>query len=151
MSNKYCLSWKEFQPNMNIVFQDLREKQALFDVTLACDDDQQISAHKLVLSACSPFFQNIFTRNPHAHPLLYMKGVNMTNLSNIIDFIYRGEVEINQEQLNEFLSVAKELKLKGLTIATEENKELNVIDPDNTFPKNIMNETEMNEGHSKTV
>jgi len=113
-SEKFCLRWNDFEANISGAFNELREEKDFFDVTLACDD-QQIQAHKLILSACSPFFRNVLRRNPHQHPLLYLKGVKYRELLSIINFMYLGEVNVAQEELNLFLTVAEDLKVKGLT------------------------------------
>jgi hypothetical protein len=73
-SEKFCLRWNDFESNISVAFRELREDKDVFDVTLACDDDQ-IQAHKVILSACSPFFRSILKGNRHEHPLLYLKGV----------------------------------------------------------------------------
>ena len=73
-SEKFCLKWNDFEANVSCAFRELREDKDFFDVTLACDDEQ-IQAHKVIVSACSPFFRNVLRRNPHQHPLLYLKGV----------------------------------------------------------------------------
>ena len=74
-AEKFCLKWNDFESNISSAFRDLRKERDFFDVTLACDDNAQIEAHKTILSACSPFFRNVLKRNPHQHPLLYLKGV----------------------------------------------------------------------------
>merc|ERR1712106_123094 len=76
---------------------------------------RQIQAHKLILSACSPFFRTVLKQNPHQHPLLYLKGVEFTDLQSVLNFMYHGEVNVAQEELNSFLSVAEDLQVKGLT------------------------------------
>jgi len=113
-SEKFCLKWNDFEANISGAFKELRDDKDFFDVTLACDDDQ-INAHKVILSACSPFFRNILRRNPHQHPLLYMKGVSFANLQSVLNFMYHGEVNVAQDDLNNFLSVAEDLRVKGLT------------------------------------
>ena len=113
-SEKFCLKWNDFEANISGGLRELRDDKDFFDVTLACDDDQ-ISAHKVILSACSPFFRNVLRRNPHQHPLLYMKGVRYTDLQSVLNFMYHGEVNIAQEDLNAFLAVAEDLRVKGLT------------------------------------
>ena len=75
---------------------------------------------KVIISACSPFFRNILRRNPHQHPLLYLKGVKYTDLQSVINFMYHGEVNNAQEELNSFLAVAEDLKVKGLTQSQSE-------------------------------
>ena len=114
MSEKFCLRWNDFEANVSTAFQELRDDKDFFDVTLACEDEQ-IQAHKVILSACSPFFRTVLKRNPHQHPLLYLKGVQYQELLSILNFMYHGEVNIAQEELNSFLAVAEELKVKGLT------------------------------------
>jgi len=113
-TEKFCLRWNDFESNISVAFRELREDKDFFDVTLACDDDQ-IQAHKVILSACSPFFRTVLRRNPHAHPLLYLKGVKFSDLQSVLNFMYHGEVNVAQEELNSFLAVAEELRVKGLT------------------------------------
>eukprot|EP00092_Neocalanus_flemingeri_P019412 GFUD01021026.1.p1 GENE.GFUD01021026.1~~GFUD01021026.1.p1 ORF type:complete len:317 (-),score=82.72 GFUD01021026.1:121-1071(-) len=113
-SEKFCLQWNDFETNISSAFRELRDDKDFFDVTLACEDEQ-IQAHKVILSACSPFFRNILRRNPHQHPLLYLKGVKYTDLQSVLNFMYHGEVNIAQEELNSFLAVAEDLRVKGLT------------------------------------
>jgi len=113
-SEKFCLRWNDFESNISTAFRELRDDKDFFDVTLACDDEQ-IQAHKVILSACSPFFRTVLRRNPHAHPLLYLKGVKFSDLQSVLNFMYHGEVNVAQEELNSFLAVAEELRVKGLT------------------------------------
>ena len=74
-----------------------------------------MSAHKLVLSACSTFFRSILRKNVHSNPLLYLSGVSSTNIGFILDYVYHGEVQIHQEQLDSFLDAAQMLRISGLT------------------------------------
>jgi len=113
-SEKFCLRWNDFEANISSAFRELRDDKDFFDVTIACDDDQ-IQAHKVILSACSPFFRNILRRNPHQNPLLYLKGVKFTDLQSVLNFMYHGEVNVAQDELNSFLAVAEDLRVKGLT------------------------------------
>lgn len=113
-SEKFCLRWNDFETNISGAFRELREDKDFFDVTLACDDEQ-IEAHKVILSACSPFFRTVLKRNRHEHPLLYLKGVKYVDLVAVLNFMYHGEVNVAQEELNSFLAVAEDLRVKGLT------------------------------------
>jgi len=121
-SEKFCLRWNDFESNISGAFRELREDKDFFDVTLACDDDQ-LQAHKVILSACSPFFRTILRRNRHEHPLLYLKGVKYVDLVSVLNFMYHGEVNVAQEELNSFLAVAEDLKVKGLTQNNSESKQ----------------------------
>jgi len=113
-TEKFCLRWNDFESNISSAFRELRDDKDFFDVTLACDDEQ-IQAHKVILSACSPFFRNVLRRNPHQNPLLYLKGVKYSDLQSVLNFMYHGEVNVAQEELNSFLAVAEDLRVKGLT------------------------------------
>ena len=113
-SDKFCLRWNDFESNISVAFRELREDKDFFDVTLACEEEQ-VQAHKVILAACSPFFRGILKKNQHAHPLLYMRNVKHTDLLAVLNFMYHGEVNVAQEDLNSFLAVAEELKVKGLT------------------------------------
>jgi len=113
-TEKFCLRWNDFESNISVAFRDIREEKDFFDCTLSCGS-RQIQAHKLILSACSPFFRSVLKQNPHQHPLLYLKGIEFTDLQAVLKFMYHGEVNVAQEELNTFLAVAEELKIKGLT------------------------------------
>jgi len=113
-TEKFCLRWNDFESNISSAFRETRDDKDFFDITLACEDEQ-IQAHKIILSACSPFFRNILRRNIHQHPLLYLKGVKYTDLQSVLNFMYHGEVNVAQEELNSFLAVAEDLRVKGLT------------------------------------
>ena len=115
-SEKFCLKWKDFKDNTNTAFVSLRKDTDFTDVTLTCEDGHQIDAHKVILASSSPFFLNMLTRNRHAHPLIYMRGVKSEDLEAIFDFLYYGEANIYQDNLNTFLNIAEGLQLKGLNI-----------------------------------
>ena len=118
-SEKFCLRWNDFQENFSTAFASLRKDTDFTDVTLACEDGYQVDAHKFMLVASSPFFHNLLKRNKHAHPLIYMRGMKSENLLSIVDFLYYGEANIYQENLDTFLNIAEELQLKGLNGADE--------------------------------
>ena len=123
MAEKLCLQWNDFKENVNSAFGRLRNDKEFTDVTLACEDGKQMEAHKVILAASSPFFENILQRNKHPHPLIYLRGFQSQDLLNILDFLYFGEAKIYQESLDSFLEIAEELKLKGLTGLTTSDLE----------------------------
>ena len=114
MPEKLCLQWNDFNDNVKTAFGNLREDINFSDVTLACEDGHQVQVHKVILAASSPFFQNILKRNQHPHPLIYMRGLKSEDLVAIVDFLYCGEANVFQENLDSFLLIAEELQLKGL-------------------------------------
>ena len=120
MAEKFCLKWNDFQTNVSNSFRKLRTSDNFYDVTLVSDDQQQVSAHKVVLSSSSEYFKNILTSNKHSHPMLCLSGVNQEDLKNILDYVYNGEIQIYQDQLDQFLSIAQRFQLEGLMQGKEE-------------------------------
>ena len=120
---KFCLKWNDFETNISSLFGSMREDQDFSDVTLAVDGGINIEAHKVILAASSSLFSTLLKQNKHTHPLLYMRGIQTKQLNAVVDFIYHGEVNILQEDLDDFLNLAKELQLKGLNNPKEANEE----------------------------
>ena len=114
-AKKFSLQWNEYKTSINKTFGGLRKTGDYSDVTLACEDGQQIEAHRVVLSSSCLLFSELLKKNPHSHPLVYMRGVKHQDLSAIIDFIYLGETEVMKENLETFLEIAGELGVQGMT------------------------------------
>ncbi|KAM0727094.1 Protein bric-a-brac 2 [Formica fusca] len=110
----YCLRWNNYQSNMTSVFHQLLQTEAFVDVTLACNE-ASLKAHKVVLSACSSYFQKLLLSNPCKHPTIIMpQDVCFNDLKFIIEFVYRGEIDVSQAELQSLLKTADQLKIKGL-------------------------------------
>ncbi|KAJ8686856.1 hypothetical protein QAD02_022650, partial [Eretmocerus hayati] len=110
----YCLRWNNYQSNMTSVFHQLLQTEAFVDVTLACNE-ASLKAHKVVLSACSSYFQKLLLSNPCKHPTIIMpQDVCFSDLKFIIEFVYRGEIDVSQAELQSLLKTADQLKIKGL-------------------------------------
>ena len=80
-------------------------------MTLACEDGQQMEAHKVILATSSPFFEKILQKSKHPHPLIYLKGFQSKDFASILDFLYSGEAYVHQEDLDSFLAIADEIQL----------------------------------------
>ena len=114
MPDKLSLQWTDFKKNVNSAFGRLRDDKEFSDVTLVCEDGQQLEAHKIVLASSSPLFSDILKNNNHAHPLIFMRSTQLVNLEAILDFLYFGEANVFQDHLDSFLTLAEDLKVKGL-------------------------------------
>lgn len=130
MSEKLCLNWNDFQENVKNAFQQLRGDNAFSDVTLACEDGKQFEVHKVIMASSSPFFQNLLTRNPHSHPLVFMRGMKSDNLNSILDFLYTGAANVYHENLDSFLSITEDLQLKGLMSSKDDEEQISSRDND---------------------
>ncbi|XP_023725657.1 modifier of mdg4 isoform X7 [Cryptotermes secundus] len=113
-SDQFSLRWNNFHSNLTSGFHALLQGEDLVDVTLAAGG-QFVQAHKIVLSVCSPYFKDLFKVNPCKHPIVILKDVCHKDLVAILQFMYRGEVNVRQEELATFLKTAEMLQIKGLT------------------------------------
>ncbi|KAJ8957219.1 hypothetical protein NQ318_007781 [Aromia moschata] len=120
-SEHYCLRWNNHQSNLLGVFSQLLRDESLVDVTLACSEGHSIRAHKVVLSACSSYFQTLFVDHPSRHPIVILKDVRFSELRTLIEFMYKGEVNVEYCQLSALLKTAESLKF-SLWILTQEKE-----------------------------
>merc|ERR1712096_16840 len=118
----FRLTCNDFENNVFKAFKDLLNEEEYLDVTLASDGDKQIKAHKIILSAFSPVFKNLLRKNPHPHPLILLKGLSPEDLDHMMKFIYIGEVEIPQDDLQRFLEVAEDFQIKDLSNTFSRNR-----------------------------
>ncbi|XP_043475865.1 protein bric-a-brac 1-like isoform X3 [Leptopilina heterotoma] len=118
---QFCLRWNNYQTNLTNVFDQLLQSESFVDVTLACDG-HSVKAHKMVLSACSPYFQALFFDNPCQHPIVIMKDIKWPELKAAVEFMYKGEINVSQEQIGPLLKVAESLKIRGLADVNNEQE-----------------------------
>ena len=130
MSEKFCLKWNDFSSNACKSFGLFRNEDYLHDVTLVSDDQHQVTAHKLVLSASSDYFKNIFKNTKLSNPFICLEGVSSTDLNNVLDYIYNGEIQIYQDHLERFLDIAQRFKIEGLLGGEQKQEKVeNEINP----------------------
>ncbi|XP_053623982.1 protein abrupt-like isoform X2 [Plodia interpunctella] len=121
MAEQFSLRWNDFHTNLSQSFHALLEGEDLVDVTLAAGG-QYLHAHKLILSVCSPYFKELFKMNPCDHPIVILKDVPHQELRQLLQFMYRGEVHVRQQELFGFLHTAELLQVKGLTSGRERSE-----------------------------
>merc|ERR1712086_74173 len=110
----------DFLSNYIGAFKELRNAGELFDVTLACENET-FEAHKVVLSACSPFFRQVFQKTKPNHPFVYLRGVLNKDLQALLEYIYTGETQVPAEDVSRFIATAQDMKIKGLVEELEES------------------------------
>lgn len=111
---QYCLRWNNHQTNLTNVFVQLFQSEEFTDTTLFCEGGPPIKCHKMVLAACSSYFQSVFAEVPGKHSAVVLKDVGHAEMKAILDYMYKGEVNIAHDQLAALLKVAEMLKVKGL-------------------------------------
>ncbi|XP_054010690.1 protein tramtrack, beta isoform-like isoform X1 [Hylaeus anthracinus] len=116
-SQQFSLRWNNYLKHITCAFDTLRTEEDLVDVTLSCEG-KRIRAHKMLLSACSTYFRDLFKENPCQHPVIIFRNVKFDDLAALVDFMYQGEVNVVQEQLASFLTTAELLAVQGLTDGT---------------------------------
>ncbi|XP_048267377.1 broad-complex core protein isoforms 1/2/3/4/5 isoform X5 [Bombus affinis] len=110
----FCLRWNNYQSSITSAFENLRDDEDFVDVTLACDG-KSLKAHRVVLSACSPYFRELLKSTPCKHPVIVLQDVAFSDLHALVEFIYHGEVNVHQRSLSSFLKTAEVLRVSGLT------------------------------------
>ena len=98
MSQVFCLRWNNHRNNLLNVLDQLLQTEAFCDVTLACEN-ASIKCHKMILSACSTYFQSLFMENTCEHPIVFLKDIKIQEIKVILDYMYKGEVNVAQEEL----------------------------------------------------
>ncbi|XP_036221597.2 protein abrupt isoform X1 [Bactrocera oleae] len=126
----YALKWSEFQSSIVNCFQRLRDEEDFVDVTISCDQ-RSFAAHRVVLSACSPYFRKLLKSNPCKHPIVILRDVYSEHMECLLSFMYNGEVNIRQDQLQDFLKTAHMLQIRGLTDVSD-----NYCSPEFNFAEN---------------
>ncbi|XP_066959267.1 longitudinals lacking protein, isoforms A/B/D/L-like isoform X3 [Macrobrachium rosenbergii] len=110
---QFCLRWNNHGSTLVAVFDNLLASESLVDVTLFAEG-HLLKAHKVVLSACSPYFQTLFAQTTDKHPIVILKDVKHDELKALLEYMYRGEVNVAQDQLGPLIKTAESLKIKGL-------------------------------------
>ncbi|KAJ9592819.1 hypothetical protein L9F63_015510 [Diploptera punctata] len=113
LPQQYCLRWKYHHNNLQVMFSQLLERESFCDVTLACEG-KTLRAHKVVLSACSTYFDAIFSQYEENNPIVILKDVKFTDIKALVEFMYRGEINIDHSHLASLLKTAEDLRIKGL-------------------------------------
>jgi len=113
-SGPVSLRWHQFSTNLGTTSSLLRERNILTDITFIVEE-KQVPAHRFILASSSPLFLSLLHSSSHPHPMVYLRGVSYRDLTSLLDFMYQGEVKVEQRHLESFLSTAEDLKVKGLS------------------------------------
>ena len=114
---------KDFFAHNVEFYKEILDRDDMADVTVACDDNHTVSAHRVILSASSLFFRSVINKSKHPHPYIYLKGVASNHLDSLMKYIYSGETEVRSEDFAEFMSTASQLKIISLASTNSTNNE----------------------------
>ena len=119
----YSLKWHTYSDHLKTMMKDLMMNEDFSDVTLVTEDKKQIKANINILSSCSPVFKDTLKREKYSSPIMYLRGIQYSEMESIMQFIYLGEATVCEERLDELLAVAKSLEIKQLYNAGSETYE----------------------------
>ena len=143
MAGTFNLKWSDYLSNVAEKFSSLRREDDFFDVSLVCCDKRQVSAHRVILSSCSEYFKTILkNNNKTSSTILCLENIYFEELNQILDYVYKGEVEIKEDQLEKFLKIAQRFQLEGLLSDGSEEDEAEEEESAYTscsIPKNHIN------------
>ena len=130
---KYNMTWNSYTDHLREALSDLLSSNSFTDVTLICDDKKKISAHKIILSAFSPVFKDIFETDQNQKSIIYLKGIQSSEMESIVEFMYLGEATFLDDKVDDLLSVAKNLQIKQMCDTSVQNfyhkeKDLNIYE-----------------------
>lgn len=120
MGEHFCLKWNNHQENLTGIMAKLLDEQKFVDVSLVCEM-KTFKAHQTVLSACSPYFQQVLEENTHPHPIVILRDVKECEMTALLQYMYRGEVNVRDHELSTFLNTARALQIRGLSDSKKEN------------------------------
>ena len=118
---EFLLKWNDHHASFFTIVEDLCRTEQLCDVTLACGG-QVFETHKLILSVCSPYFRTLLNSRPDKHPIVYLKDVNPKHLEQLLSYMYRGEINVLQEDLGPLIETARGLQIKVRSTAGDKCK-----------------------------
>ena len=137
---KYSLSWHSYSDHLKSMMRELMMNEDFTDVTLVTEDTKHVKANIGILSACSPVFKDILKylkKEKNSSPLMYLRGMQFSEIEAILQFIYLGEATFYKEKMDKFMDVAKSLEIKELcntdTVPNNEpDVKLSLCDPNST-------------------
>ena len=120
---KYSLIWHTYSAHLKSMMKELMMNDDFSDVTLVTEDKKHIKANINILSACSPIFRDILKKEKNSSTIMYLRGIQYSEIESILQFIYLGEATFYKERMDEFLAVAKSLEIKELCNAETETND----------------------------
>ena len=113
---KYALTWHKYPDHLRGMMREMMTSGDFADVTLVCDDKKTLKAHRNILSACSTVFKDILQMHTQSnHPVIYLKGLQYSEIDSILQFMYLGEAKFYESRINEFIHAVKDLEIKELS------------------------------------
>ncbi|XP_050686883.1 longitudinals lacking protein, isoforms H/M/V-like isoform X21 [Eriocheir sinensis] len=117
-SGLLSLKWNNHRSTFFHILATIRSKESYCDVTIACDG-KFYPVHKLVLSTCSDYFEQMFERTNCKHPIIVLKDIRSQELEALLNYMYVGEVNVLQNELAGLIKAAECLMIKGLAVPDE--------------------------------
>ncbi|CAH0714146.1 unnamed protein product, partial [Brenthis ino] len=113
LETQFSLSWEQHMHNISFGLSKFQQSGEFVDLTLAADG-YFVKAHQMILSLVSPYIKDIITSLKCSHPVIFLTNISYKTLCSILDYVYKGEVQVSKEQLEDLIQAGKVLQIKGL-------------------------------------
>ena len=141
---KFNLSWNEYESHLSRLMRDLMMKTDLSDFTLICEDSS-FQVHKVVLAACSEVFTEIIKQTPGSNSVIYLRGIPAKQMETLVEFMYLGQAQLLQADIEEFINTARDLKIRGI------EQDYGDDDVDESFVKSLSTKDEKMELEQNSI
>ena len=122
MEGALQITWGE-DDRSSAVFDFIQSNSNFTDVTLVSDDNNKFHAHKAILGAHSEYFSTLFTsHHDNENQVLLLTGAKAWEVSNLINFMYQGFVNVPKKNVDDLVSLANGLNIKGLSCTDKEQR-----------------------------
>ena len=139
----HTLTWNRYSDHLREMVNEMMTSSQFADVTLVTDDKHLIRAHRNILGACSPVFKNNLNLDSSiANPVIYLRGIQNSEMESIRQLIYQGKTSFNEERLSELLTVSKNLEIKELATVININNKSSVNKKTNEHKNIILDKIE---------
>ena len=152
---KYSLTWPTYPDHLKSMMKELMMNEDFSDVTLVTEDKKHLKANMNILSACSPVFKDLLKKEKNSNTIMYLRGIQFSEMESILQFVYLGEATFYKERMNEFLMVAKSLEIKDLcneeTETTDEPEQESSATEEGTFNEKLKEQTAISNHSERQV
>ena len=149
---KYEFKWEEHYNFLKKQLTELVTLKEFSDVSIVCDDQIEIKAHRNILSGSSPVFKNILHKNSLSEkPVIYLRGISSREMTSIINFIYLGQVIIPQSSMSDFLAVANDLEIEHLNNVMRNTQQVEMNEKRVPFQKRVTGGKRQSDQNSRNV
>ena len=148
-AESFTMTFSEGLATLQTSINQMLHSKEFLDVTLVCEDGH-IMCHKVILGASSEVFKNIFLKTTRELKIdaVYLTKIKLSDMQKIIQFVYNSEVTVRKDELESFLSISEEFKIKGLSCPNP--RDYLHVDSEHEYSKTLIDIEKINTGEEKS-